>query len=249
MTTATAGRVSARRRIHLPRITPRRLAAVLVLAAILFGAWLWFRSSSLVQIRQVQISGVSGEGAAQIRATLRQQALAMTTLNVSQAKLESSVSGYRHVAGLRVSAHFPHSLAIAVDEQIPVAVLRSGGRQVAVDPSGLILAGASTAGLPSLPGAADTGGSRVSVPATLATLKVLGAAPYQLLSHIANARSTAKHGVEVQLRAGPVVYFGSSRQLVAKWQAADAVLADSDSAGATYIDVSSPQRPAAGSDS
>jgi cell division protein FtsQ len=51
----------------------------------------------------------------------------------------------------------------------------------------------------------------------------------------------------VALRAGPALYFGGAHQLAAKWQSAVAVLANPSSAGAAYIDVSDPSRPAAGS--
>ncbi len=57
------------------------------------------------------------------------------------------------------------------------------------------------------------------------------------------------HGLEAQLRNGPKVYFGTDDDLGAKWAAAAAVLADSGSAGADYIDVTVASRPAAGAGS
>jgi hypothetical protein len=57
---------------------------------------------------------------------------------------------------------------------------------------------------------------------------------------------TTEHGPVVQLRNGPSIYFGDSTRLDAKWAAAAQVLADSRSAGAAYIDVTDPERPAAG---
>ena len=44
----------------------------------------------------------------------------------------------------------------------------------------------------------------------------------------------------------PQVYLGDPTDLTQKWSAAVAVLSDSGSAGAAYIDVSDPRRPAAG---
>jgi hypothetical protein len=52
--------------------------------------------------------------------------------------------------------------------------------------------------------------------------------------------------VIVQLRNGPQIYFGPTVQLTRKWTAVVAVLQNRDSAGASYIDVSDPSRPAAG---
>ena len=48
------------------------------------------------------------------------------------------------------------------------------------------------------------------------------------------------------LRDGPQLYFGDAGRLTAKWDSAVAVLANSSSAGAAYIDVTDPSRPAAG---
>jgi cell division protein FtsQ len=50
----------------------------------------------------------------------------------------------------------------------------------------------------------------------------------------------------VELRDGPELIFGSAHRVRAKWIAATRVLADPESAGATYIDVTLPGRPAAG---
>jgi len=89
-------------------------------------------------------------------------------------------------------------------------------------------------------------GDTVTAAGARAALATLGAAPYALLAHIQSASWDSAHGVIVQLRRGPQIYFGPDDQLVPKWQAAVAVLQNRDSAGAAYIDVTDPQRPAAG---
>ncbi len=247
MTTVTRPRgLRVPTRVRFPRLTLRRGVALLALALLLLAAWLYVRSSGLVAIRQVQVTGLAGAEAGEIRAALADEAVTMTTLDVSTAKLEGAVANFPHIAGVHVITHFPHAVTIVVDEQTPVATVTSGGRAVAVDAAGLLLPHDATAGLPSLPLAPDTGTNHVTSSGTLATLAVLRAAPYQLLSHIASARPSSRHGITVQLRKGPVLYFGDTSQLAAKWSAASAVLASPDSAGASYIDISAPGRPAAG---
>jgi hypothetical protein len=58
----------------------------------------------------------------------------------------------------------------------------------------------------------------------------------------------AQHGLVAQLQNGPAVYFGDAADLDAKWTAATRVLGDPNqgAAGASYIDVTDPERPAAG---
>ncbi|WP_249009381.1 cell division protein FtsQ/DivIB [Conexibacter sp. DBS9H8] len=213
---------------------------------LLGGGWLWLRSSSLVAIRQVQVTGLSGEYARQIRTVLTRTARRMTTLDLSAAALKQAVAGYPDIAGVTAQLHFPHGVTIAVDETIPVAAVHSGGALVAVDAHGVLLPGRPVRGLPLLTLAPDAAGRPITAPGTLATLAVLSAAPFQMLAEITAARSDTAHGVTLQLHNGPALYFGSTRDLAAKWAAADAVLASPNSAGASYIDVTAPERPAAG---
>ena len=58
--------------------------------------------------------------------------------------------------------------------------------------------------------------------------------------------TVAPHGLVAQIRGGPSIYFGDATELLQKWIAASEVLADPGSAGAVYIDVTDPQRAAAG---
>jgi hypothetical protein len=83
-------------------------------------------------------------------------------------------------------------------------------------------------------------------PAAVSAVTVLAAAPYQLLPRITQVTTTGDHGVVAQVRGGPELYFGDTTELRAKWIAASEVLADPGSAGALYIDVTDPARPAAG---
>jgi len=48
------------------------------------------------------------------------------------------------------------------------------------------------------------------------------------------------------MRGGPQILFGDDQRPRAKWVAAARVLSDESSAGATYVDVRLPERPAAG---
>jgi hypothetical protein len=79
-----------------------------------------------------------------------------------------------------------------------------------------------------------------------AAIKLLSAAPGELLPKISQVMTVAPHGLVAQIRGGPSIYFGDATELLQKWIAASEVLADPGSAGAVYIDVTDPQRAAAG---
>jgi hypothetical protein len=191
----------------------------------------------------------------------------MSTLNVNVGKLRAAVEPYRVVRNLSVSTSFPHGLRIHVVEQLPVAAVSVGGVHTAVAADGVVLG-------PTLPGLLAS--ERVQLPAiTLpagtsaladlesvahspegrvghigdatarAELSVLGAAPRVLLGWVSKV-FIGSEGLTVAMRGGLSIYFGDATRPHAKWLSAARVLADPSSAGATYVDVRAPERPAAG---
>jgi cell division protein FtsQ len=229
-------------------VGPRVLLVALGCAVILVAAGMWVRSSSLVAIERVRITGVGGPQAAEIRGSLQSAALTMTTLDVNMAQLQTSVRSYPQVRRITVSTQFPHGIRIRVSERTAVAEILLDGHGIAVAGDGTLL-GDAVAGygpLPLIPLAVAPGGERLTEPGALAATKVLVAAPRQLLAQIKQVTSTSANGVVAQLRAGTAIYFGAPDQVAAKWRAAVAVLADWSSAGALYVDVTDPSRPVAG---
>lgn len=250
-----SGRRSVRRRrpgrirARLPRISPRVLIGLLVVLALLGGAWLWVRQSSLVAVKRVTVAGASGPDAAEIRSALTSAARDMTTLDVHMSHLRTAVSPYPVVKRLQVSTQFPHGMRIRVIEQVPVAVVQVDGRRTPVAGDGTLLRDVTTgAQLPSIGLTVAPGGTQLTGIAGT-EVRLLAQAPYQLLPKVQLASSDSTHGLVVQMRDGPRVYFGGADRLAAKWHAVAAVLAAPSSAGADYIDVTDPARPAAGTGS
>jgi cell division protein FtsQ len=251
MSTASWTRSDTSRRPLLPRIHSRngRILMGLVMILLVAGVgWLWYRDSSFVRIRRVTVSGLSGPDVPQIREALERSARTMTTLNVNTSQLDVAVEKYPAVHSLTVTNEGQHAVLIRVNEQDPVALVTNRGELVVVDGFGHLLPQSTVPHgvLPTLALAAAPSGNQITGPSTLAALHVLQAAPYQWLAHIRTASFSAAHGVILKLRRGPEVYFGPANQLVVKWNALSAVLQNRSSEGAQYIDVSDPQRPAAG---
>ena len=243
---AAGRRRPGRIRARLPRLSPKVVLAIVLVLALLGGTWLWVRQSSLVAIKRVSVAGASGPDAAEIRSALISAARDMTTLNVQMSHLRTAVSPYPIVRGLQVSTQFPHGMRIRVIEHVPVAVVQVDGRRTPVAGDGTLLRDVTTdAQLPSIDLTVAPGGAQLTGMAGI-EVRMLAAAPYQLLPKVQLASSDSTHGLVVQLRSGPAVYFGGADRLAAKWDAVTAVLAAPSSAGADYIDVSDPARPVAG---
>ena len=228
----------ARRRLRL-------LLGVAALLAALGSLGLWLRTSSLVRVEQVTVTGIEGRQAEQIRDALTLAALDMTTLAVDHEALSDAVSTYPIVHSLQTSTDLPHRLRIAVTAYRPVAALRSPSALVAVAADGTLLRGSATKGLGVVGVRTMPGGARVRDAGTLRAIGVLAAAPAPLRRRVERIfRGT--RGLAATVTDGPKLYFGGGERLRAKWSAAAQVLAHSGTQGASYVDLRIPERPVAG---
>jgi cell division protein FtsQ len=241
-------RLSRRPRLPISRQRLRLVVAVAVVAVLLLvGGWLLFRDSSLVAVEHVTVTGASGPDAAEIGSALDAAARKMTTLDVSTARLQAAVSGFPEIKGLRVTTDFPHGIAIHVVELQPVGAVRVTGREEAVTGDGTLLPKVAVNGsLPLIAVDESPTGKRLREQSAVSAAALLAAAPRQLLPRLTEVTTVGGHGLVAQIRNGPSVYFGDSSRARAKWLALLAVLATPNSAGALYIDVTDPSRPAAG---
>ena len=220
-------------------------AGALVTAAVLVPGGLWLRDSSLVSVRDVQVSGVTGPEAAQVRQAITDAAHGMSTLHVDAGRLRGAVRSYPIVENLRIHSDLPHTLEVTVIQHVPVGALALGQHRVAVAADGTILNGTLTKGLPMVPVGAPPGGRKLVERRALRLVDLLAAAPPELRARVSRV-GFGPHGLAARIAHGPVLYFGDPVRLRAKWVAAARVLADYTSKGTTYLDLRVPERPAAG---
>jgi len=230
----------------------RGLLTALLAAAVLAGGWTLLRHSPLVSVEHVRISGVHGPEAGGIEAALEGAARRMSTLDVRSGALTAAVAPYRVVREVRATPSFPHGLRIRVVEQLPVAALVTAGGRTAVAADGVVLGPAllsSSLALLKQESSGSAGGELVGQhvrgSSLLSCLTLLGAAPAPLARAVARMYM-GPQGVTAAMRNGLLVYFGNAARPHAKWLSLARVLADRSSAGASYVDVRLPERPAAG---
>jgi cell division protein FtsQ len=230
---------------HPRRPPPRAVAACACVLLLLGGGWLWLRDSRLVAVDQVSVTGLSGSEAPRVRAALEGAARDMTTLHVRPGQLQTAVEPFPAIRAVDAHADFPHRLRIVVHEHVAVAALAAGTDRVPVAADGTLLRGTSTGGLPVVAVAAPPPGDTLGDRRTLRAVTLLAAAPPDLRAKVRRVYAGPR-GLTAPLAAGPVLYFGGADRLRAKWAAAARVLADRSSAGAAYVDLRLPERPAAG---
>ena len=248
-----AKRTNARPKATAPRRwLPSRgalITVVLVLAALAAGYFAWFRDSSLVAVRDVQVKGVSSVEAERVRAALDDAARDMTTLHFDATRLEDAVKGFPTVAAVSADPSFPSGVAIEVTERLPAVMAVAGDDAVPVAGDGTLLRGLelgdSADALPQIPLDDIPGGSRVEGSA-LAEATIVGAVPGPLRPLIEGVSFSGDHGVEVEMKGAVPIWFGEMAAAREKWAAVAAVLADPHLKTFTYLDVRAPERPAVG---
>jgi hypothetical protein len=233
----------------MPSLASRRTRRVLGVAALLaiLGAFgLWLRTSSLVRVEQVTVTGIDGAQAGSIRDALTIAARDMTTLAVDDKALRDAVATYPVVRNLKASPDFPHRLRIAVNAYEPVAAVQSrGASPTPVASDGTLLRGTKVTHLPVVAIKSMPGGTRVDDAGALRAIRFVAAAPAPLRARVDHVFQ-GRRGLAATVQDGPKLYFGGDERPRAKWSAAARVLAADTARGAAYVDVRIPERPVAG---
>lgn len=232
-------------RLPLRRPSRRTASIALVVLAVLVPTAFWFRDSPIVAVKHVEITGLSGEDASNIRAAITDAARGMSTLHIREDRLQAAISNFPVVEGIDVQRHFPQTLRVVVHQHVAVGALAFGSGRAAVAADGTVLEDASAVGLPLIPASGPPAGTRLAERTPLRLAALLGAAPTALRRHVARVE-LGSHGLTAYLVDGPRLYFGPATRLEAKWIAAARVLADANSHGAQYIELRVPEYPAAG---
>ena len=217
------------------------IAVALAVALAAGGIYFMLRESGVTRIRKVEIIGLTGEQAQRLRVA----ALKQSTLAVDETALRSAIGNHPPIKSLRVSTSFPDKATVTVALFEPVAAVGSAGaRAIAVAADGTVLQGVSTTSLPKIDGITLNGSVQSKQTARL--IAVAASAPRAFRARMASVADSPGRGIVVTLNRGPLVYLGDASDLSAKWTALAAVLSDSASIGASYVDVRVARRPAFG---
>lgn len=212
-------------RRHLARI------GLLVLVAAIAGAviWLvWF--SSAFSVREVRAIGVEDPRAAEVLA-----AAAVPTgvplARVDSAAAEQRVRDLSWVRTVEVRRGWPSEVVVAVSTREPVAVLASNPRGTAIDSEGVVFAATDLPkGLPRV--TADG-------PALRQAVRVLTGLPEDLARRVVGVAATTRDDIDLTLRSGDIVRWGSAEQGESKAEVLRALLKRK----ADLYDVSAPELP------
>jgi cell division protein FtsQ len=220
---------------------PWRAAFLVVLAVVIVAGAAWaLLGSSLLVVRNIQVSGNRGLPAASVSAASGIQ-FGTPLARLDFAAAQRGVQRIPLVLSAQVSRRWPDTVVIAVRERTPeLAVAGPSGFEL-VDVHGVVVrtAAARPAGMPLLTSPpAQLRGS----PAVRAAAGVLTSLPSAVRAQVRAVAFSAADGVTLQLRGRVTVRWGNASRGAAKATELQALLRT----GARYVDVSSPQAAVTG---
>ena len=211
-------------------------AASVVVAGLVWLVWF----SSVLSVTSVRVVGADrAAGSAALAA-------ADVPLGIPLARLDADAAAARvralpWVGSVEVRRGWPHEVVIAVEPRVPVARLMSG-EKVSADgtvfslPAGapaVTLGTPTQAVAPTLPTVAARGDALKAAVAVLASL------PPDLAARVKSAAASTRDDVDLTLKGGDVVHWGSAEKAAEKAQVLTALMAHP----ASIYDVTSPELP------
>lgn len=134
------------------------------------------------------------------------------------------------VQSVEVRRGWPNEIVIAVEVRKPIARVVASGREVAVDSAGITFDSSDLRGLPRIEAEGE---------ALVAAVQVLVSLPPNLANKVTRFSANSRDNVELTLKAGSIVRWGSSEEALFKAQVLEALL----TRRADIYDVSAPELP------
>jgi cell division protein FtsQ len=216
------------------------VGTVLVLVAGLLAGAVY---SPVLALQNVSVTGTRLLTPAQVQAALeplRGKPLPQISDNDVRGLLDNLIQ----VKSVSVEARPPSTLAVAVHERVPVALVKQGEQYQLVDVDGVQLATTDDPASASLP-VIDGGAGAIGQDLFRATAAVLGALPADVLAKLSNASAQSVDAVELKLVDGQTIVWGNASEKELKAKVLAALLkapADPKNPVRVY-DVSVPRHP------
>lgn len=193
-------------------------------------------ASPLLDLREVEVQGVTGMTSEQVREAARVPA-GVPLARIDTSDVAARVGRLPRVASAHVARAWPHTLRITVTERAPVArqddstVVDAGGATFGTAPTDKLAA------LPELRTAADSAEARAS------GVAVLTALPDEQRSAVRTVFVQPDMRVVLRLHDGRTVVWGAAERASRKAQVLEALLEGPAGKGMRRFDVSSPEAP------
>lgn len=240
-----AGRTARTRKKAARKSRAPRTYLIVLLACLLamgFG-FLWLRDSSLVEVRSVNVSGLTGSDPKDLVQAIERTAKGMTTLHIDNRALARLADRYPAIKEIRADPSLPNKMSLRVVHHTLIAQVPASRGKAVVTAEGSLVRDIKGAHLPRISVGQKVSGDRMTGRSARASLALLVAAPSAWRKQV-KVVYVGQRGLVAVMRVGPKIYFGEGTDPERQWRAAARLLAEPSIRNASYIDVSSPGRAA-----
>lgn len=216
------------------------VGTVIALVAALLAAAIY---SPVLALKTVSVSGTRLVTPEQVQAAL-EPLRGKPLPQISDDDVRGLLGSLIQVKSVSVEARPPSTLAVAVHERVPVALVKQGEQYQLVDVDGVQLGTTDNPASASLP-VIDGGAGAIGQDLFRATAAVLGALPADVLAKLSNASAQSVDAVELKLVDGQTIVWGNASEKELKAKVLAALLkapADPKNPVKVY-DVSVPRHP------
>ena len=232
----------------------RSLLIGFALVAAAVGLYVLARETPMFALQRIEVEGAPPAVASHVRAALAPLD-GTSLLALHQADVERRLAPLTDVATASYDRSFPHTLRVTVRAEHAVAVARRGAKAWLVSGEGRVMAPAPTGTQRSLPriwltqsGDPEAGAALIDRQGLRAVRALAIARRTGFRTRIWNAKAQA-HELTFLLGSGLQLRLGDVRAVRLKLAVATRVLPQLRGGGYTYLDVSVPGRPVAGTNS
>ena len=239
-------------RLDLARLAPsaRSLLIAFALLAGATAAYIGARETSVFAVDEIRVHGASPAIASEVERALA-ASRGTSLLSIDLAESHAAVVALPTIAAARFDRAFPHTLAVTVVAERPVAVIRQGADAFVVSARGRIIRRAERGALPSLAriwvrrtvGVLALG-TTVTDDVRMAVTAVSPLAGRRFPSRVVSV-SAQQDELTLRLRSGLEIRLGDATDIDLKLLVARRVIPRLQP-GSRYLDVSVPDRPVGG---
>lgn len=222
----------------------RRTISVTLLVLVLVGASGWLLGwSSFLDVKQIEVVGVAPDSPLKNEAIIAFSGVRIgeSMARLSGASVKRELEQLPRIGSVSLIRKWPHRVVLVIKERVPVAAIVKGNRFQLIDSASHEYASVSSvpAGVPTL---TITGDYQTGLKTAMSVITYLS---FTIRSQVAQIESSGADGLQLTLRGGAQVIWGSSEDLELKSRVLATLLSGTGANRVKTFDVSAPYAPTA----
>jgi len=229
---------------HLTPARRRRNLVVVLVLILTVGVSGWVLGwSSLLTIKQIQVLGIAADSPLKSDVVIARSGIRIgeSMARLNQRSVKRELNQLPRVGMVSLVRKWPHTVVLVIRERVPMLAVVSGNEFQLVDSKSVEYAVVPTApvGVPTL---VISGDRKIGLKTAMSVITLL---PFSIRSRVTQLESSGSDGLQMTLRGGTQIIWGSSQDLALKSRVLLTILSGDGASRFKTFDVSAPYAPTA----